>query len=548
MPFRCRLCAAAIAVFLVLRGPALAQIDDTRHLQEWEQCTDSDVRAAIEACTSILDARIDPPAQLAVAFNSRGVAHFTRGESDLALADLFQAIRLRPGYAVALNNRGTVYANRHAYDLAIADFTEALRVDTTHAPGFDPASTLASRGAVYALQGDSEHAIEDFTQVIQRRPTDAEAFFNRANARVSSGDLARALEDYERALALHPGLPGVAEARKRTAQRAGLLAPPEGPQPSLPVCVALPRSSPQAQPSYVDDAVDHLRKSIPELRSLWPEPADSTQTASIIAQTSAAIAAMLPRIPNLIAREEVRRNVRTETAAKAVQVPSGGGRGGRLGRADMNEGGNEPSSHEVTTVYTYRIVRRHEPLDAQDMDAQDVEELRTDAKNRPLAATDDAQNVGFGALWLLFAPANLEEAHFRSLGRQKIAGHETFVLSFVQRTDKARLGTVVGPVNARCNTFIQGVVWIDQASFHLIRMQTDLLAPIPGLQIEKIRSILKYSEVRIPERALSLWLPTDVSISWKQGVQDDSETHHYSKYRLFAGTARIVPVTDPTPP
>jgi tetratricopeptide (TPR) repeat protein len=534
MPFQ-RLLRVAAALALALLRPAHAQIDATRHMQDWEQCTNSDARTALEACKTLIDSHIDPPAQLAAAFNSRGVAHYTRGEIDLALADFVQALRLRPGYATALNNRATVYASRHEYDLAIKDFTEVLRLNPDPTPGFSPANTLASRANVYALQGDYEHSIQDFTEVLRLKPTDAETYFKRGNVYSRQNDYTHALEDYEKSLALKPGSPDVVAARDLAAQHTGHAAAKPA-MPSLPACEALPANSPLAAPSYFDDSADHLRKIIPELKSLQPEAADSAKTASILTQTSASIASMLPKIPNLVAREEVQRTVKGKPTL--TQVPARGARGRSPG--SLNEADYDTPTRETTTVYTYRIVHRGEPYGGQDLD-----ELRTDAKNRPLADSDNAQNVGFGALWLLFAPVNLPDAHFRFLGRQKLNGHETFVLSFAQLPDKARLGSLVGPASARCNTFIQGVAWIDQATFHIVRMQTDLLAPIPAIQVMQIRSILRYTEVKIPERALSLWLPADVVISWKQGTQDDSETHRYSKYRLFSGTARLIPITDP---
>ena len=66
--------------------------------------------------------------------------------------------------------------------------------------------------------------------------------------------------------------------------------------------------------------------------------------------------------------------------------------------------------------------------------------------------------------------------------------------------------------------------------------------------IEQARSILNYSEVKIRQHNLPLWLPTDVEASWQIGDATGNETHRYSNYRLFEATTTILPArANPTP-
>ena len=193
-------------------------------------------------------------------------------------------------------------------------------------------------------------------------------------------------------------------------------------------------------------------------------------------------------------------------------------------------------------VYGYRIAPR---ADSTFGDAFD--EFRTDSHNHRVAdATDDPHNPhtsGFATSWLIFLPKNQKESRFRYLGQQKIDSHQTYVLAFPQIPGVTHLDTVGGPANGRCVTHVQGVVWIDQSTYRI-----DLLSPAPGMQLNKLRSILNYSEVKIRERNLPLWLPSDVEISWQIGGATGNETHRYSNYGLFAATTTILPAsTNPTP-
>ncbi len=91
-----------------------------------------------------------------------------------------------------------------------------------------------------------------------------------------------------------------------------------------------------------------------------------------------------------------------------------------------------------------------------------------------------------------------------------------------------------------CRYLIQGILWIDQSSFEIVRLQTDLLSPLTGIHLTQLRSELRFSEVKIPTRNLILWMPSDVKISWLGKDTAGIELHHYSNYRLFAATSRII--------
>ena len=81
---------------------------------------------------------------------------------------------------------------------------------------------------------------------------------------------------------------------------------------------------------------------------------------------------------------------------------------------------------------------------------------------------------------------------------------------------------------------------VSPSSFEIVRLETDLLSPLPGVHLTRLRSELRFSEVKIPTRNLILWMPSDVKISWQGKDAAGVELHHYSNYRLFAATSRII--------
>lgn len=58
----------------------------------------------------------------------------------------------------------------------------------------------------------------------------------------------------------------------------------------------------------------------------------------------------------------------------------------------------------------------------------------------------------------------------------------------------------------------QGIAWIDKASFHLLQLRTDLLAPRPEVGLDQQTTKITYSEVRFADLATPLWFPRDVNV------------------------------------
>jgi hypothetical protein len=205
-----------------------------------------------------------------------------------------------------------------------------------------------------------------------------------------------------------------------------------------------------------------------------------------------------------------------------------------------------PVTEYKTRVFDYRIVRKQKASGGDVLD-----EFRTDTHDQPI--DDSAHNsqgpfsVGFAFMWLIFLPGSLQKANFRYLGQQEIGDRETYVLAFAQIPDGGGIGAVIKSSYGRCSAPLQGVAWIDQSTFQIVRMQADLLAPLPGIELNQLRSILNYGPVKITGLKLLLWLPSDVQTSWQTTSRAGEESHTYSHYRLFQATARILPSFESPP-
>ena len=66
----------------------------------------------------------------------RGIAWFSKGDYDQAIADYSEAIRIDPNCAYAYAERGATSLFKGDYDKAIADCNEAIGLDPKHVEAY----------------------------------------------------------------------------------------------------------------------------------------------------------------------------------------------------------------------------------------------------------------------------------------------------------------------------------------------------------------------------------------------------------------------------
>jgi tetratricopeptide (TPR) repeat protein len=174
--------------------------------------------------------------EFAEAYVGRGLVYDARGEYGLAIADFDRAIKFLPQSASAYNNRGTTFTNMGEYDKAVLDFDQAILLEANFAKAY------YNRGLIKNIQGSYDAAVADFSRAIQytsessyligsgsaaSQPTSSFtssilglrqleqsgadlslAYFNRALAYMSLGDIVNAQADMQKALELDPDLAG----------------------------------------------------------------------------------------------------------------------------------------------------------------------------------------------------------------------------------------------------------------------------------------------------------------------------------------------------
>ncbi len=195
MRFSLLLAALVASVILLDLRQALAQtdLDRCRFVGELSKADDG-----IASCDRVInDSKTNAPDR-AAALSNRCGWWWAKKDSDRALSDCNEAIRLNRRLAAAYLNRGNVYVSKSDFDKALADFDEALRLDPKNAWAY------AGRGNLYENRGDFDRALADMNESIKLDPGYALAYFSRGDLYRKKGDLARAMADMNDTLRLDP--------------------------------------------------------------------------------------------------------------------------------------------------------------------------------------------------------------------------------------------------------------------------------------------------------------------------------------------------------
>jgi hypothetical protein len=286
---------------------------------------------------------------------------------------------------------------------------------------------------------------------------------------------------------------------------------------------------------YVDLPLSELKKAIRDLNGIKPDTTPG-QLELILNKTGEAITLQLPRVPNLICREDVADEAppKLESADGLSQV-NARVVGAVPGRGILTQ--TPPTTKRLVLGdwhhFDYIIQANKEPDGTTTL-----EESRTGKSG---SATPDPKGIGFAPLWLIFAAGNRSESNFHYLGTQKVEGHATYVISFAQVPAQVRKPSLLATATDTIPLLYQGVAWIDAHDFQILRLRTDLLAPLPQLGLDRVTSTIEYVQVRIPDLAEPLWLPQKVELLWQTNGQEDGEIHRYSRYQLFRATIKLRP-------
>jgi len=128
-------------------------------------------------------------------YNNLGSYYFRKGNNIKALQYFDTAVSLEPKFSNTKFNRGLTYTNLEKYDEAISDFTSLINSNGNKNPDW-----YYSRGNAYKKMNLIDSAIADYGRAIQLKPDYYGAYTNLGNIFANTGDMDKAINNYNLAL------------------------------------------------------------------------------------------------------------------------------------------------------------------------------------------------------------------------------------------------------------------------------------------------------------------------------------------------------------
>jgi hypothetical protein len=151
---------------------------------------------------------------------------------------------------------------------------------------------------------------------------------------------------------------------------------------------------------------------------------------------------------------------------------------------------------------------------------------------------------GSPAMALIFHPILAPDFEFRCEGLGQWAGRAAWQVHFVQRPDhpiRIRSYTAGGHSSGLA---LEGRVWIDPGNYQVLRLESELVKPIPDVALTHEHFTIDYQPVRFRSTGQQLWLPQTAELYVERKGRRFYRRHTYSNFMLFNVDAsqRIQPV------
>jgi tetratricopeptide (TPR) repeat protein len=161
--------------------------------------------------------------------------------------------------------------------------------------------------------------------------------------------------------------------------------------------------------------------------------------------------------------------------------------------------------------------------------------------------------LGLPALVLIFHPEGAVNYDMQCEGLAHWNGVLAWQVHFRQRPDK--------PIRDRAYRFggsgpaypvaLKGRAWIAADSYQIMRLETDLVAPLPEIRLFADHTAIEYSAVHFHKQNVDMWLPSTAEIFYDLKGRRVHRRHSFSSYMLFSvdDKQRIsAPKTEQAPP
>ncbi len=143
---------------------------------------------------------------------------------------------------------------------------------------------------------------------------------------------------------------------------------------------------------------------------------------------------------------------------------------------------------------------------------------------------------GLPALVMIFHPFYAGNYDMTCEGLSRWNGGLAWQVHFRQRPDKpiANRGFRVGALGSSYPVALRGRAWISVDNHQIVRLETDLLRPVPEIRLVAEHAAIEYAAVNFREENVNLWLPRSAEVYFDWRGARVHRRHSFDNYMLFS--------------
>jgi Flp pilus assembly protein TadD len=423
-----------------------------------------------------------------------GVSEMGLNHLELARQNFEHALSLDPGHERALLSLGEMQLQAGEFSAAIATLEKAFQKNgaswRTH---LLLASAYAKGGRLPDAETHAQRAAD------LAREKGAEALLLLGEVQQAERKLPEAGNTFKELVSKFPGDPAAPEAKKRlaslSAPRPGATAPAQPaelaslPVPTSPRIELLPANERPWAPLDIDSREFPLAENA------------ACNAEEILLRAQRRMKTVLLNFEKFTATEHIDHQ----------EID-------RLGRPGPVQ----------SRDFSYIVFVKHYAGDSFFLE-EDRRSQTNDASFPTSLATTGLNNLGVSIL----QPATREEFVYECEGLANIRAKATWQIRFQEKKgssggirDWRRDGKLY-------QVPIKGRIWISSASFDVLRIETDLLAPVEVLRLSRDHLLVDYGPVNFARANTSLWLPWSAEMHMELRGHRYHHKHYLTDYMLF---------------
>jgi tetratricopeptide (TPR) repeat protein len=466
----------------------------------------------------------------------KGIASLQAGKLEDSRRELGVAYQAAPKNSDICYLLGVAYARSQDFENAETYLQSAIASEPENMPA------LVALGQLRDLKGDYTGATGTLTRVISAEPNLWIAYWVLADVYLRQGNFEKAHKEAEESVELGEGAANKAEFIEGEA-----LAQLGRREDAVKVFQAFIKDSPG------DAAVAPALAFVASLRANSPAESSGALKPQGDLPPLSASAIGLPPFGLLISTwgpkdvDQVKPFVSKEQVCPAETVIEGAGKRvtelvenvnnitatEKVVYEDLNPTGRSYSPENRKYDYMASITDNDSGLPVIDENREDT----SGSEKLPQGIAP----FGLQDLALIFHPVIRNDFQMSCEGLAKWQGQPTWVVYFRQRPDHPKrirsyeAGGRLFPVG------LKGRAWISADSLQIVRMEADLISPVPEVGLESEEDVIEYGPVGFQSKKTELWLPMTADIYFYFHRKPYRRHHDFTNYQLFSvgSTQRI---------